>query len=175
MVTSSSSSSRSVKTIEVYVSYCPLPVADSPFRLDTNSSATSNALGTNTTDPSTASGSDSGSNSTISAQLGADNALCNTCPNSVGICCPPTVECDDSDGKCPQYALELSHNTINGYLIAQVMNSTAPVSGRRKLRALVRSRHDEAELREAREKASHGDVLAMVKTHKKGRAYKKQF
>lgn len=73
-----------------------------------------------------------------------DNPLCQTCPNSVGVCCPPTVSCDDADGKCPEQALVLSSNTINGYLIAQVMNSTAPVAGRKKVRALPRKKKIDA-------------------------------
>ena len=78
------------------------------------------------------------SNSTSSS---SENTLCIVCPNSVGICCPHTVSCDEDDGKCPESALELSGNTLNGYLIAQVMNSTAPVAGRRKVRALTRKKH----------------------------------
>ncbi len=48
------------------------------------------------------------------------------------------MACDASDGKCPIYALENSGNTINGYLIQQVVNSTAPVAGRKKVRALAK-------------------------------------
>ena len=71
------------------------------------------------------------------------NPLCQVCPNSVGVCCPPTVTCDDSDGKCPIWALENGGNTINGYLIQQVVNSTAPVAGRKKVRALAKKNVDE--------------------------------
>ena len=35
---------------------------------------------------------------------------------------------------------------MNGYLIAQVMNSTAPVAGRRKVRALPRKKSSGKEL-----------------------------
>jgi hypothetical protein len=59
------------------------------------------------------------------------------------------VSCDEDDGKCPQFALELSSNTLNGYLIAQVMNSTAPVAGRRKVRALPRKKLDASSKRAA--------------------------
>lgn len=119
-------------------------------------------LGTNSTSPNHGSGSNSGSNMTDLALSNTNssrfivpttdstynssstdtlNALCNTCPNSVGICCPPTVDCDGEDGKCPLYALENSHNTLNGYLIAQVMNSSAPVAGRKKVRALPKPKN----------------------------------
>lgn len=107
----------------------------------------------NITDPGSSSSTSPASNFTVpttnSSSSSDDNALCNTCPNSVGICCPPTVLCDEDDGKCPQSALELSSNTLNGYLIAQVMNSTAPVAGRRKVRALPRKKPDASPKRAA--------------------------
>jgi hypothetical protein len=41
------------------------------------------------------------------------------------------------------FALENAGNTINGYLIQQVLNSTAPVAGRKKVRALAKKNvHD---------------------------------
>jgi len=86
----------------------------------------------------------------------------------VGICCPPTVECGDQDGKCPTYALENSGNTINGYLIAQVMNSTADVAGKKKVRKRVRSTTEE----NAQERARRRDLDVHVAHRRK---HRKQF
>ena len=138
--------------MSVFVSYCATDLAGSgggSGDVINNIFGNNNTLispilaganGTGTTNSSLSGGGGGGSaNDTILRVHGsAGNALCNTCPNSVGICCPPTVECDDDDGKCPAPALEMSGNTINGYLIAQVMNSTAPVEGKRRVRARVR-------------------------------------
>lgn len=134
------SRTRSTTTIEVYVSYCPQPIlAGAIMGLGTNFSSSSfddatNPHAFNASDP----------NSSPVDDDNTDNPLCQTCPNSVGVCCPPTVSCDDADGKCPEQALVLSSNTINGYLIAQVMNSTAPVAGRKKVRALPRKKKIDA-------------------------------
>jgi hypothetical protein len=93
----------------------------------------------------------------------------------VGVCCPPTVSCDDADGKCPLYALVNSGNTINGYLIQQVVNSSAPVVGKKKIRALAKKSVDELNvgsdlaLLEAKVKTS-------LKWHKaKRKAHHRQF
>ncbi|KAK4947572.1 hypothetical protein LTR10_013518 [Elasticomyces elasticus] len=117
------------KTVSVFVSYCPTVMSDMPlFRANTSTSPANI---------------DDNSNYTVPTHPEGDNPLCNQCQNSAGICCPPTVECGDQDGKCPTYALENSGNTINGYLIAQVMNSTADVAGKKKVRKRVRSTADE--------------------------------
>ena len=110
-------------------------------------------------------------NFTHPTQPSSNNPLCNTCSNSVGICCPPTVECDDSDGKCPLYALEMSHNTLNGYLIAQVMNSSAPVAGRKKMRALVRPSHGK---QNKSSKEGEGGAMKNGKSQRR-KAHRKQF
>ncbi len=154
-------------TVEVYVSYCPTSAAyDMALRFGGN--FTSPAVNNNLMAPSNSS---SGRNSSSSTR---ETSLCNQCPNSVGICCPPTVQCDANDGKCPLYALENSGNTINGYLIAQVMNSTAPVAGRKKARARVRSdKHEDKHHRHG-----HDDREVDARIHskkKKGRAHKKHF
>ncbi|EXJ54332.1 hypothetical protein A1O7_09670 [Cladophialophora yegresii CBS 114405] len=146
------STARPTRTISVYLSYCPDPTAgagtgaDAIFRLASSSNTTqgispaiSNRNGTLSpgyTSPYT--NSTAASNSTTNL-----NPLCQVCPESVGVCCPPTVSCSADDGKCPLFALENSGNLINGYLIQQVVNSTAPVAGRRKVRALAKkSVHD---------------------------------
>ncbi|KAL2405669.1 hypothetical protein ABEF95_005679 [Exophiala dermatitidis] len=164
----SSTRSRSVTTIEVYVSYCPGPMdGAAALKFGTNSTSptsptslnnSTNNSSSHDSGPAPYSGPDSDANprfivptthgsgtngTTNGTDITSDNALCNTCPNSVGICCPPTVDCDDDDGKCPLFALENSHNTINGYLIAQVMNSTAPVAGRKKVRGLMKPKTPE--------------------------------
>ncbi|OCT48492.1 hypothetical protein CLCR_03890 [Cladophialophora carrionii] len=143
-----SSTARPTRTISVYLSYCPAPTAgtsaDSMFRLASSynttqgiSPAIANLNGTSPYTNSTAN-STFALNSTVNA-----NPLCQVCPNSVGVCCPPTVSCSADDGKCPLFALENSGNMINGYLIQQVVNSSAPVAGRRKVRALdKRNVHD---------------------------------
>ncbi|KIX96397.1 uncharacterized protein Z520_07663 [Fonsecaea multimorphosa CBS 102226] len=131
-------SSRPIKTVSVYLSYCPEPMgANDILRLAGGSNMTSPPTSSNTTLPYYSSPSSSSSNTTLLANNSTGtNPLCQTCPNTVGVCCPPTVRCQADDGKCPLYALENSGNTINGYLIAQVMNSSAPVAGRKKVRAL---------------------------------------
>ncbi|KEF58398.1 uncharacterized protein A1O9_06324, partial [Exophiala aquamarina CBS 119918] len=145
-ITLTSTTSRravSATTIEVYVSYCPDPApAGGIMRLGQNFSLSgtgsypgANRHSFNINDSDSTS---STTNSTSSSDDG--NAICTTCPNSVGICCPPNVPCNEDDGKCPQFAIELSSQTINGYLIAQLMNSTAPVAGRKKVRALPRKK-----------------------------------
>ncbi|ETI20579.1 hypothetical protein G647_08617 [Cladophialophora carrionii CBS 160.54] len=136
-----SSTARPTRTISIYLSYCPDPTAgagaDSMFRLASSYNTTqgiSPAIPSlNDTSPYT----NSNANSTFALNSTIDtNPLCQVCPNSVGVCCPPTVSCSADDGKCPLFALENSGNMINGYLIQQVVNSSAPVAGRRKVRAL---------------------------------------
>jgi hypothetical protein len=162
-------------TVEVYVSYCPTSstVYGMPLRLAANSTSPATNANLTALDPnsnSTAAPTNSSSSSTLGTPL------CNQCPNSAGICCPPTVECDDNDGKCPLYALERSGNTINGYLIAQVMNSTAPVAGRKKMRARVRSKQEEKRHRQEKAVAKSGrDVEIDARIHKKRKAHKKHF
>ncbi|KIW62804.1 hypothetical protein PV04_10935 [Phialophora macrospora] len=149
-----SSTARPTRTVSVYLSYCPASTAgagaDSIFRLASSSNTTdlispvkldlngTSPLGYTSPYPNWNSNSTSASNSTINP-----NPLCQVCPNSVGVCCPPTVSCSADDGKCPLLALENSGNTINGYLIQQVLNSSAPVAGRKRVRALAkRNVHD---------------------------------
>ncbi|EXJ69371.1 uncharacterized protein A1O5_07407 [Cladophialophora psammophila CBS 110553] len=134
--------SRPIRTVSVYLSYCPESTMgiNDILRLASGSNVTSlsGPILNMTSSSSTSTNSTvlPASNSTVS------NPLCQTCPNSVGICCPPTVHCSADDGKCPLYALENSGNTINGYLIAQVMNSSAPVAGRKKIRALEKKHNN---------------------------------
>lgn len=143
----SSTSTRRTTTIEIYVSYCPEPSLTGGLdQLASNFSSSgagsyrgANAHSFNVSDVEGASLSSPSSNLTLDSNnnnSSSHNGPCITCRESVGICCPPTVQCEEPSSKCPQMALELSSNTINGYLIAQVMNSTAPVAGRRKVRAL---------------------------------------
>ncbi|KAK5259206.1 hypothetical protein LTR20_006551 [Exophiala xenobiotica] len=166
--TTSFAGGRATKTVSVFVSYC---ATDLPGNAGGGSEGDviNNIFGNNNTviSPVLAgangtNGADGGGggeingNQTMSVHGSLDNALCNTCPNSVGICCPPTVECEDDDdgGKCPVAALEMSGNTINGYLIAQVMNSTAPVEGKRRVRGRARVRvktREEKELEKERD------------------------
>jgi len=148
-LTSSTSTRRAVSTttIEVYVSYCPDPALVSGLmRLGQNFSS-SGAGGYREPDTpsfniSSISNSSSPVMNTTSSSDGDSYDPCNVCPNSVGLCCPPGVPCDE-DGKCPWYAIERSSQSINGYLIAQVMNSTAPVAGRKKVRALPKKKLSE--------------------------------
>ncbi|EXJ83098.1 hypothetical protein A1O1_06716 [Capronia coronata CBS 617.96] len=204
ITTASSSGTRAVTTVEVYVSYCPGPMDNALLRLGTNftgytaADGNGNGNGSNMTSPALSPDNDdvnsrfivptthSSSNSTSnnSTSLGIDNALCNTCPNSVGICCPPTVDCDGADGKCPLYALENSHNTLNGYLIAQVLNSSAPVAGRKKVRALPKpKRNIDKEMAVAEYDMAHNEARevggAMKKRDKKHqlpkKAHRRQF
>ncbi|OQV09420.1 hypothetical protein CLAIMM_13545 isoform 2 [Cladophialophora immunda] len=135
--------SRLTKTVSVYLSYCPDPMGVNDMLRLAGGSGGGVSSNMTSSSPSgaypnsTAPYSSLHSNSTLSTgNSTGPNPLCQTCPNSVGICCPPTVHCSADDGKCPLYALENSGNTINGYLIAQVMNSSAPVAGRKKVRAL---------------------------------------
>ncbi|KAL6241684.1 hypothetical protein RBB50_011466 [Rhinocladiella similis] len=144
VTTSSAPSARPTKTVSVFVSYC---AADSNNQ---QGNIIINIFGNNNTlmSPSVASnGSDMVSISNVGS---ADNALCNACPNSAGICCPPGVTCDEEDGKCPQHAVEKAGYTINGYLIPQVMNSSAPVEGQRRHMARVRVKSREEKERELR-------------------------
>lgn len=162
-ITPTTTRTRSTTTIEVYVSYCPDPaLAGGLMNLGMNFSTSDggtyhggNGQTLNLTDPALTVSSTNGTSSD-------DNPLCNVCSNSVGICCPPTVSCENDSGKCPEMALRLSGNTINGYLIAEVMNSTAPVAGRRKVRALPRRKSDDATAAKNREK-------------KKGRRERREF
>lgn len=190
VATASVSASRPVTSVIVYLSYCPTNSMDGGGMLQLASNASATSLPS--TSPSNGS---TGSTSLLSAtynfnNTNSDNPLCNQCPNSVGICCPPTVSCSQDDGKCPQRALELSHNTINGYLIAQVMNSTAPVAGRKKVRALVRpsppSPDDEAAAagqgrsygtRDDKHEThvEEGKMARSEHSHKKRKAHRKQF
>ncbi|OAP54841.1 hypothetical protein AYL99_11289 [Fonsecaea erecta] len=142
--------SRPIKTVSVYLSYCPDPMgANDILRLAGDSNKTSSSMPNGAAQiasktNSLYSSSSSNSNTTLPANNSTDtNPLCQTCPNSVGVCCPPTVRCAADDGKCPLYALENSGNTINGYLIAQVMNSSAPVAGRKKVRALEKKQQQQ--------------------------------
>ncbi|KAJ9614366.1 hypothetical protein H2200_002502 [Cladophialophora chaetospira] len=138
------------KTVSVYLSYCPDPTGDANALLSLLSSNGTSAAILNLNDTSplgyTSPYSSLPSNSTLPSNTTLPNAICQECPNSVGVCCPPTVSCDVSDGKCPQFAIVNAGNTINGYLIQQVMNSTAPVAGKKKVRALARKRSDEMSL-----------------------------
>ncbi|KIW74068.1 hypothetical protein Z517_12478 [Fonsecaea pedrosoi CBS 271.37] len=141
--------SRPIRTVSVYLSYCPDDAGGTNGMLrlagaDSSNVTRGDGAGDGMTYSNTTSRYSSPSSSNSSFPLGNStdaNPLCQTCPNSVGICCPPTVYCSADDGKCPLYALENSGNTINGYLIAQVMNSSAPVAGRRKVRALEKKHH----------------------------------
>ncbi|KAK5304993.1 hypothetical protein LTR99_004059 [Exophiala xenobiotica] len=173
--TTSFAGGRATKTVSVFVSYCATDLPGNAGGGGSEGDVINNIFGNNNTLISPvlagANGTDNGAdggggggggggeinaNQTMSVHGSPDNALCNTCPNSVGICCPPTVECEDDDdgGKCPVAALEMSGNTINGYLIAQVMNSTAPVEGKRRVRGRARVRvktREEKELEKERD------------------------
>ncbi|EXJ77263.1 hypothetical protein A1O3_10421 [Capronia epimyces CBS 606.96] len=137
-------------------------------RLGTNSTYTSYG-GNNMTGVAKSPDSDANSQLVVPG-TDRENALCNTCPNSVGICCPPTVECDGDDGKCPLYALENSHNTLNGYLIAQVMNSSAPVAGRKKVRALPKPKNDVTRAKDQQERGK-----SAKKAHLAKKAHRRRF
>jgi hypothetical protein len=132
--------SRPTRTVSVYLSYCADTTGNAGggnYRLDLDGDANSTqvaSLHLNNTLPDSPS---SRSNSTLGSPL------CQVCPESVGVCCPPTVSCSTADGKCPLYALENGGNMINGYLIQQVTNSTAPVAGRKKVRALPKGSGDD--------------------------------
>ncbi|KAK5453493.1 hypothetical protein LTS15_006678 [Exophiala xenobiotica] len=169
--TTSFASGRATKTVSVFVSYCATDMPGNAGGGGSEGDVINNIFGNNNTlispvlagangtsgaDGGGAGGGEINANQTMSVHGSPDNALCNTCPNSVGICCPPTVECEDDDygGKCPVAALEMSGNTINGYLIAQVMNSTAPVEGKRRVRGRARVRvktREEKELEKERD------------------------
>ncbi|KAJ9622143.1 hypothetical protein H2204_011650 [Knufia peltigerae] len=142
VTTTSAASARPTQTVSVFVSYC---VADSNSQ---QGNIIVNIFGNNNTLVSPILASNGTDLVSISNLGSAENALCNVCPNSVGICCPPGVTCDEDDGKCPQHAVEMAGNTINGYLIPQVMNSSAPVEGQRRHMARVRVKSREEKERE---------------------------
>ncbi|KAK5233244.1 hypothetical protein LTR47_005741 [Exophiala xenobiotica] len=217
--TTSFAGGRATKTVSVFVSYCATDLPGNAGGGGSEGDVINNIFGNNNTLISPvlagANGTDNGAdgggggggeinvNQTMSVHGSPDNPLCNTCPNSVGICCPPTVECEDDDdgGKCPVAALEMSGNTINGYLIAQVMNSTAPVEGKRRVRGRARVRvktREEKELEKKRDSRGlreevqrragsghahghgHGHGEGQKKTKKRGtkgtrRVHRKQF
>ncbi|KIW14316.1 hypothetical protein PV08_07098 [Exophiala spinifera] len=149
VITSSvASSTRPTKTVSVFVSYC---AGDSNNQPGGGGDIIINIFGNNNTLVSSPGRVSSDGSDIVNISIfgsSSDNALCNVCPNSAGICCPPGVTCDDDDGKCPLYAVERAGNTINGYLIPQVMNSSAPVDGQRRHMARVRVKSREEKERE---------------------------
>ncbi|KIW93374.1 uncharacterized protein Z519_05979 [Cladophialophora bantiana CBS 173.52] len=168
--------SRPIRTVSVYLSHCPESTmgTNDILRLASGSNVTSFSR----PNFNMISSSSSSTNSTVlpASNSTVGNPLCQTCPNSVGICCPPTVHCSADDGKCPLYALENSGNTINGYLIAQVMNSSAPVAGRKKIRALEKKRDNVGKGFGGKDLvALEVEVERQLQRHQEKRAHRKQF
>jgi hypothetical protein len=163
-----STSSGPTKTVSVYLSYCPAGTDAASLNRVASSSDNSTSPYHITSDILNTFNQTSPANHTT-PQNSTFDPLCQSCPNTAGVCCPPTVSCSPDDGKCPDYAMENSGYTLNGYLKVLVVNSTGVhVEGKKKVRALgkgdIRSVEKEEErVRRELEKRKKG---AHSKKHK---------
>lgn len=109
-------------TVNVYVSYCPDPMAQNPLMRMAGNVSDPNAYLRYAQSPTLAGGNYTQLNATGNSTM-LDNPLCHVCPEDSGMCCPLGSDCG-SDGHCPWTALEGCGYARFGVNLVDMRNSS---------------------------------------------------